>query len=201
MSEAAMMPEPMEDPKEKSLAVELASIQITFTAPSMETLGILSSDDLNQFKESLVKPSFVRDQLEIEKRFGDVLEVRNIEVREGSIILEALLFTVIAVGNTPIAVGAAGGILTAIVIKNIYTPSEKIQYQDLMQKISAIIQGHVENISGGDFEIAGASIPIYNPKLKNYRLEKFEFHSKDIDKLQKDVEKAIDNYHKIIGKP
>ena len=90
MSEAAMMPEPMDDPKENSLAVEFASFQIIFSAPR-EMNEILSSEDLEQFKESFIKSAFVRSQLEIEKRFGDVVEVRNIEVRQGSIVVDALL--------------------------------------------------------------------------------------------------------------
>lgn len=200
MPDFGMIPEPKEDPEEKSLAVELASFEITFCTPGLEMLGRLTQKDIEEFRESHIKPVFVRAQLEIEQKLGDVLEVRNIKLRQGSIIVDALLFALIEISNNPIVSGPAGGLLTAILIRKLDSPNQKKQYKELMQKISEIIRIHAEDLSGGDFDITNSSIPIYNPKLKAYHVERFEFHSKDIVKLQKDVEMAINNYHNNIGK-
>jgi len=201
MSDFAMMPGAQEDPEENSLAVELASFTVTFAVGRAGMLGELTQDDLDEFRESYVKPAFTRAKMEIEKKLGDVLDVRNIKTKKGSIIVEAVLFALIEVANHPVVSGAAGGLLTAIITKKVSSAGQGRKYKELMQKISEIIKSHTENLRGGDFSVTKASIPIYNPKLKAYRAESFEFHSKDIEKIQEDVETAINNYHHNIGKP
>ncbi len=201
MSGTAMMPVPSEEPKEKYIRVSIASLQIVYSDRDyLDDLGEIDLDDLNIFKELLLKPAFVKAQEELRSLYKDQFEITNIELKNGSIIVEAILSLLIAVGNQPIIVVAAGGVLASIVTKKILTPSDASQYKLAMDKISTIIKSHAESLAGQDFKTETYRTPVYNPKLKQYELQKFEFHSTDLEKLKRDVEVAIDNYHKHIDK-
>lgn len=198
MSNTVALQGPEDEPKVESIQVEIARLRIVFDLSSENTNGHLSNEELENFKEVLLKPCFARAQNEILNKFGDRVEVSSIRLRNGSIWVDAGVYF-LTVAQNPLAVGALASILAGIVLKRIYSPNSRKEHQKLMDKISAILESHTRDIAGQDFCIEDNHFPIFDPKLKGFKITKFTFHSKRIERLQRDVQKAIENYHTKIG--
>lgn len=199
MSGELAFEDPQEDPKEEFLKVEVAKIRIIYDIPMSDESKFFSHDELEEFKEKRLKPSFVNAQNEILTRFGEKFEVSSIEVKNGSIWVEFSLFLMILAKN-PIAHGVLSSILAGIAVNAFYSPSLKKEHKQLMHKISKILESHTKNIAGQNFEIEKNYFPIYDPKFDDYKQVEFTFHSKRLERLYDDVQKAIQDYHSRIGK-
>ncbi|ELA3118108.1 hypothetical protein RFM45_004405 [Vibrio vulnificus] len=186
-----------DDPSEEFIKLEIANlkIEIKFGDRSRK----FTNDELDYFKEAVLKLMFARATTKISKRHRDNIQVSSIELRNGSIWVEAGTFLML-VANHPVAQGAMGGILSTIVVKNLHSPRDKIEYKLLMQRISSIMEAHASEIGGTNFHIDTRAFSIFDPKRNDYYVSEFQFHARDLNEIRSDVKTAIDDYHRKIGK-
>ncbi|HHP0452189.1 hypothetical protein [Vibrio harveyi] len=186
-----------EDPREEFIKAEIAKLKIEIKFDDRERK--FTSSELDYFKEAVIKPVFARANTEISQIYRDNVQVSSIELRNGSIWVEAGAFLMLVV-NHPVTHGALGGILSTIAVKHFYSPRDKVEYRRLMRKIYSIMEAHASEIGGTNFHIDTRRFPIFDPKRNDYYLSEFQFHSRDLNEIRSDVKTAIDDYHRKIGR-